>query len=134
MKKFIRDLRKFKKKKIFKGRCVIPKYEFECKKCHIVYEDLVTWDETGKYKGVQCPSCASKRKTKLMSTCGFQFANPEGTDRWNSESNGHDYRFNHNLPKVLDERRRAEESSHMGPNVYAPQNDLEVDRNWGEVK
>ena len=87
----------------------MPFYEFCCKKCKNVYEELTSHDPTGKYKDVACPSCKSKSKEKLMSACSYQFSNPEGTDRWNSESSGHDYRFHHNLPKVLAERQRAEE-------------------------
>lgn len=112
----------------------MPCYEFECKKCKKVYEEITSYDETDKYKGVQCPDCGSKSKRRLMSVCSFQFAQPEGTDRWNSESGGHDYRFHHNLPKVLKERQSAEEASKSGETPYNPINDLDNDNNWGEVK
>lgn len=110
---------------------IIPRYDFKCKKCNKVYEEFVAYDETGKYKSVACPSCSSKRKEKLLSSCGFMFSNPEGTDRWNSESTGHDYRFHHNLPKVIEERQRAEEASHVGNNPYNEINDLDNDDAWG---
>lgn len=112
----------------------MPRFDFLCKKCDEVYDDFVPHDEKGKYPGVICPHCGSKRKKKLLSVPNFQFAQPEGTDRWNSESTGHDYRFHHNLPKVIDERRRAEEASHMGSSPYNSINDLDNDAAWGEVK
>lgn len=112
----------------------MPRYDFECKKCNQVYEEFVQYDEKGKYPSVKCPACGSKKKKKLLSACSFTFANPEGTDRWNSESSGHDYRFHHNLPKVLDERRKAEEASHVGKTPYNSINDLDNDAAWGEVK
>ena len=112
----------------------MPTYDFECNKCKKVYEKFVVYDETGKYKDLKCPFCKSKSKKKLLSPCNFSFANPEGTDRWNSESNGHDYRFQHNLPKVLNERQKAEEASHVGANPYNEINDLDHDQSLGEVK
>jgi len=111
----------------------MPFYEFSCKKCNHNYEELTSHDPSGKYKDVSCPKCKSKSKKKLMSSCKCQFANPEGTDRWNSESSGHDYRFNHNLPKVLAERQKAEEAG-KNPNPYNKINDFENDSSWGEVK
>jgi putative FmdB family regulatory protein len=115
-------------------RFILPLYEFKCRKCFKVYEELTSCDSTGKYKTVKCPDCGSKSKEKLLSVCGFMFSNPEGTDRWNSETSGHDYRFHHNLPRVIEERRNAEEKSHMGTDVYNPINDLDNDNAWGEVK
>lgn len=112
----------------------MPQYEFECKKCKTVYAELTPYDDTGKYPKIKCPECGSKRKDKLLSVCNFQFAQPEGTSRWISDTHGHGYRFNHNLPKVIAERQAAEEASHMGADVYNPINDLENDANWGEVK
>lgn len=111
----------------------MPRYDFECKKCKKVYEEFTPYDETNKYKGVQCPDCGSKRKEKLVSACNFMFSNPQGTDRWNSDSCGHDYRFHHNLPKVIAERQAAEE--HGGSaEPYNQINDLENNDAWGEVK
>lgn len=118
---------------MIKERCIIPRYDFECGKCEKVFEEIVLYDETNKYKGVKCPFCGSKRKKKLVASCSFMFSNPEGTDRWNSESSGHDYRFHHNLPKVIAERQAAEE--HGGNSTpYNPINDLDNNDAWGEVK
>ncbi len=86
----------------------MPIYEFSCKNCKKKYDELVKYDETGKYPGVQCPDCGSKKKERLVSMVSFAFSNPVGTDRWNSESGGHDYRFKHNIPNVQRERQMAE--------------------------
>lgn len=112
----------------------MPRYDFECKKCGIEYDELVPYDETGKYKTVKCPACKSKKKTKLVSCGGYAFSNPEGTDRWTNESTGHDYRFRHNLPKVLDQRAKAEAASHVGPTPYRNIDDISSGKHFGEVK
>lgn len=118
---------------MIKERCIIPRYDFECGNCKKVFEEIVLYDETNKYKGVKCPFCASKRKKKIVASCNFMFSNPEGTNRWNSESSGHDYRFHHNLPKVIAERQAAEE--HGGNSApYNPINDLDNNDAWGEAK
>jgi len=112
----------------------MPLYEFQCKKCSTVYDEIVRFDETNKYKGVVCPHCGSKRKEKLLaSRVNFTFAQPEGTDRWNSDANGHDYRFKHKLPQVIAERQAAEEAGGSAE-PYNPINDIDSDTNWGEVK
>ncbi|RTK93297.1 MAG: zinc ribbon domain-containing protein [Neisseriaceae bacterium] len=112
----------------------MPKYDFECKKCKCTYEELAPFDKTGKYPDVTCPECGSKSKEKVMSSCAYTFANPVGTDKWTSESQGHDYRFKHNLPKVIKERRDAEIASKMGKQPYKHIDDLNKDNSWGEVK
>lgn len=111
----------------------MPNYSFSCLKCKETYEDLVPYDETEKYSTVKCPFCNSKRKTKLMTVCNFQFTNPEGTGRWISEATGHDYRFKHNLPKVIKQRKDAEIAG-KNPNPYNPINDLNSDKSWGKAK
>lgn len=70
----------------------------------------------------------------ILSACSFSFSNPEGTSRWNNADTGHDYRFKHNLPKVLNERKHAEEASHMGSDVYNQINDLEKPDVFGDAK
>lgn len=107
------------------------RYDFECKKCQHVYEEFTEYDEKGKYPKVKCPQCGSKSKIKLMSAPAFSFANPEGTDRWNSSSTGHDYRFKHNIPKVKEERAMAEAMSHMGANPYGAGGDADLDLDTG---
>lgn len=92
----------------------MPLYEFECKSCNKQYDEISRYDETGMYEDVECPHCGSKKKDKLVSACNYTFTNPVGTDKWNSESTGHDYRFKYNIPKVKKEREVAEAASHMG--------------------
>ena len=98
----------------------MPLYEFICNDCENTYEELASVsDET--YSGIKCPRCESLNKKKLPSNFAFKFGNPEGTDRWNSDSYGHDYRFKSKIPQVQAERANAEAFSHMGPQPY----------NWG---
>ena len=115
----------------------MPNYEFNCKKCKKKYEALTSYDESGKYKDVKCPHCNSKSKTKLMSACNHAFTNPVGTDRWNSDSSGHDYRFKHNIPNVQKEREMAQALSHMGTDPYGQadmlNNDIEMDTGIHDV-
>ena len=109
-------------------------YDFECKKCNTQYEELVDYDEKGKYPSVKCPACGSKRKIKLITCCAFNFTNPIGTSRWNSADTGHDYRFKHNIPKVKKEREMAEKLSIVGKNPYGNTNDLNMDTGIHDAK
>lgn len=116
----------------------MPVYEFECKKCKVVYDALSNFDKTGKYKNVICPECGSKSKKKMMSSPNFAFSNPEGTDRWNNTSTGHDYRFKHKIHKVKQERKIAEAVSHMGTDPYGSadmlKKDIEMDTGIHDAK
>ena len=112
----------------------MPKYDFECKKCKCTYEELAAFDETGKYPDVECPECGSKSKTKVMSSCSYNFSNPVGTDRWTSAAGGHDYRFRHNLPNVIKQREAAERASKGNPKPYKEIDYLNKDSSWGTVK
>ena len=98
------------------------------------YNEIVPYDETGKYKGVKCPHCGSKSKIKLISNINFNFSNPVGTDRWCSESQGHDYRFHHNLPNVKKEVENAKKKSHVGANPYNHIDDVSTGKYFGKVK
>lgn len=97
----------------------MPIYDFECKKCSKEYSELTEYDETGKYKGVKCPHCKSKRKTRLLGGCGpgpaAVFTNPKDTSKWDNFS----YRAGHNMENAKAERRAAEAQSHMGANPYS---------------
>lgn len=112
----------------------MPTYDFLCGKCDQVYEEITPYDPKEKYSKVVCPHCGSKKKKKLPSTCNFMFSNPEGTDRWNSDSTGHDYRWKHKQKDVRAEREAAQQGSHMGDSPYSQINDLERNDVWGEVK
>lgn len=104
----------------------MPNYVFQCKKCEKVYEELTSWDESGKYPSVKCPECGSGKKDKLATCCNFMFANPEGTDRWNSDTTGHDFRYKTKANKDRAEREMASKKSHMGgtDEIYRPMDDL----------
>lgn len=110
----------------------MPFYEFECKKCQHGYSELCNYDETGKYKGVKCPECGSKSKTKLISQVAApQFSNPRGTSKEDSFS----YKAGFNMEKAKDERRAAEAASHMGKDGgYTPIDDISSGKFEGEVK
>lgn len=110
----------------------MPFYLFQCKKCDTEYEELCSYDETKKYPGVCCPECGSKSKTQLPTTCNFQFAQPEGTDRWNSDSTGQDYRWKAKyLPKALKERQMAQQMSHMGATPYVDNSEKDINLDTG---
>lgn len=116
----------------------MPRYEFECEKCQCVYDiwSLMAEKDQNVKKG-KCPKCKSKKKKEIIGCPNFTFGNPVGTDRWNSDSTGHDYRFHHEMEKpggVIDQRKNAEEKSHVGATPYREINDLGNDKNWGEVK
>lgn len=112
----------------------MPIYTFRCKKCNEAYEELVSYDATGKYKSVKCPACNSKSKEKLVDCASFAFTNPVGTDRWNSEAQGHDYRYRYKAPAVAKEREMAQKLSHVGPNPYREIDDISSGKYFGEVK
>lgn len=80
-----------------------------------------------------CPNCGSKKKEKIISSCNFNFSNPIGTDRWNSETSGHDYRFKHKLPSVIEQRKNAEIAAKKAE-PYKKINDLNNNDAWGDVK
>jgi putative FmdB family regulatory protein len=112
----------------------MPVFDFKCEKCSLIYEALVKYDGSGKYPSIKCPKCKSKKKDKLTTGFNFNFTNPVGTDRWNDDSTGHDYRYKHNLPKVKETRKRAEAASHMGTQPYSEKRDVESGKYFGEVK
>ena len=105
----------------------MPIYEFECNDCDEKFEDLVPMRLHETCPETECPKCQSKSWTKIMSCSSFNFTNPEGTDRWNSGSSGHDYRFKHNIPKVKQERDMAEALSHMGSDPYGSPDQVKQD-------
>ena len=94
----------------------MPVYQFQCEKCDHMYEELTEYDEKGKYKGVKCPECKSKKKTKLISSMFIQ-----GTSaRDNIFSN----KAGKNMARAKNERRAAEAASHVGSTPYNKINDL----------
>lgn len=96
----------------------MPLYEFECEDCRFIYEELTSYDEKGLYEGVVCPKCNSCRKLKLASLPSVQFANPKESSKFESFT----YRAGYFMDKAREERRVAEEKSHMGntEEIYGP--------------
>lgn len=115
----------------------MPTYTFHCKECDENYDEICSYDKTGKYNKIKCPACGSKKKTKLVSGCAYAFGNVMMTDKWCSDTTGHDYRHKWNMNRpggVNDQRRNAEKKSHVGPTPYRKIDDLNDDKNWGKVK
>jgi putative FmdB family regulatory protein len=112
----------------------MPTYDFACNDCSEEFTELTPFDSSGAYSGVHCPKCGSSHKTKVFGSFCFSFSNPEGTDRWSSDSHGHDYRFKHNLPKVVAERAAAEMASHMGGSPYNEIDDITSGEHFGDIK
>ena len=113
----------------------MPFYDFKCSECDFVYCERSSYDETGVYEGVICPECGAEKKEKLFNTSiSFNFANPVGTDRWNSMTSGHDYRYKHNAPDIAANRQNAEDQSHMGKEPYNPIDDVSSGKHFGEVE
>ena len=116
----------------------MPRYELECKKCSEVYD---LWssisDKTSNYKKIACPNCVSKSKQEVYGVPSVKFENPVGTDRWHSDSKGHDYRHKYNMDRkggVRDQRKNAEKKSHVGPTPYRRIDDISSGKHFGEVK
>lgn len=114
----------------------MPMYEFKCDKCKVVYSEITNYDETGKYKGVKCPDCGSKKKTKLFSVCNVKFSNPRESSKWDNFS----YRAGKTMEEAQECRRNAQAASHVGPDPYGPAAaaqiaaDINNDSLYGEVK
>jgi putative FmdB family regulatory protein len=51
----------------------MPIYEYRCDECNKEFEEVVLGEAE-----VQCPSCASKKTHKLMSTCRTRFGGNSG--------------------------------------------------------
>lgn len=108
----------------------MPIYEFVCKNCEHQWDELTKYDPASEHPDVKCPECRSVKKERLIGIPNFNFSNPIGTGRWTSDGVGHDYRHNWNIEhRVRPERKRAEETSHMGPNPYSDttEEDIKLD-------
>lgn len=116
----------------------MPIYEFKCKKCNFIYDVFSNINEKEiNVKKAKCEKCNSKSKEEIIGVPSYKFSNPVGTDKWNSDSKGHDYRHNYNMDRkggVRDQRRMAEESSHVGANPYNTIDDISSGEHFGEVK
>lgn len=108
----------------------MPNYEFVCGSCKKTYSSLEPFDPTGKYKDVRCTHCNSKKK-KMKPTAGnIKFTNPQDTSKFDNFS----YRAGYNLEKAQNERRAAEDQSHMGSAPYNGIDDISGGDFFGEVE
>lgn len=116
----------------------MPIYEMRCDGCggdYDVWSSMSKKDES--VKEARCPSCGSGDKTEIVGCPSVSFTNPVGTDRWNSESRGHDYRFKHNMDKpggTREQRARAARASKVGAEPYRRIDDISSGKHFGEVK
>ena len=101
----------------------MPLFEFSCRQCETVFEEITKFDETGVYSGVVCPQCGSGEKEKLISIPAAPV--PHDT---------HDWQYNNKLPKAMKEREMAEKASHMGSQPYNPLDDISSGNHFGNVK
>ena len=116
----------------------MPIYEMKCDGCGEVYD---VWSSMSKkessVKEATCPACGVADKTEIVGAPSVNFTNPVGTDRWNSESKGHDYRFRHNMDKpggTRDQRAAAARASKVGAEPYRRIDDISSGKHFGEVK
>ena len=88
----------------------MPIYEFQCKKCNKEDEELSSFDVSGKYPDIKCPSCGSIKKDKLVSVPATVY------------SGGGNETFTHKAGRLMEkakgERRMAEQFSHMGADPF----------------
>ena len=116
----------------------MPRYEMHCEKCEELYDVWCSMSEKDSaVDAASCPSCGSSKKHEVFGCPSISFANPVGTDRWNSESRGHDYRFKHNMDKpggTRDQRAAAARASKVGSEPYRRIDDISSGRHFGEVK
>lgn len=116
----------------------MPRYEMKCNGCGEVYD---VWSSmSSKESAVAaagCPSCGSVEKHEMFGCPAVSFSNPVGTDRWSSESKGHDYRFKYNMDRPggpKDQRAAAARASKVGARPYRKIDDISSGQHFGEVK
>lgn len=116
----------------------MPRYEFKCESCECIYDVWSSMAEkSSSVKKAGCPDCGSKKKSEVMGCPSVKFADPVGTDRWNSDSKGHDYRFKYNMDKpggTRDQRAAAARASKVGAEPYRRIDDISSGKHFGEVK
>lgn len=116
----------------------MPFYEFKCDKCEEFFDIQASMSEKDNIiNKIKCPKCKSKKVFEIVGCPSVKFSNPVGTDRWHSDSKGHDYRHKWNMDRpggVRDQRKNAEEKSHMGKTPYRNIDDISSGKHFGEVK
>ena len=115
----------------------MPRYEFQCESGEVYDVWAKMADKDKDVKAAKCPKCNSKSKEEIMGAPSVKFSNPVGTDRWNSESKGHDYRYKYNMDKpggTRDQRSRAAAASRVGAEPYRKIDDVVGGKHFGDVK
>lgn len=116
----------------------MPMYEMQCENCKEIYDVWSSMSQKEQtVKEATCPACQSNQKMEIIGCPSVSFSNPVGTDRWNSESKGHDYRHKYNMDRPggpRDQRAIAARASKVGPNPYRKIDDISSGKNFGEVK
>jgi len=109
-----------------------------CEKCEEIYDVWASMSKKEEAVEVAiCPKCGSRDKSESYGACSVSFSNPVGTDRWNSDSKGHDYRHKHNMDRqggVRDQRIAAERASIVGKEPYRKIDDVSSGKHFGEVE
>lgn len=93
----------------------MPIYEFECKRCHQVFEELCSFEDT---QTLTCPACSSKRLQRVLAgnAVTAMFKDPRGT----SKADNFDYMAHHNYQKAQQESRAARQAAGKYANPYKP--------------
>lgn len=115
----------------------MPRYEFSCEECNEIFDIWSNMSEKEEnVKKAKCPKCESINIFENLG-CSVSFVNPTGTDKWNSDSKGHDYRYKYNMDRpggVRDQRKHAEAHSRVGNDPYRKIDDISSGKHFGEVK
>lgn len=111
----------------------MPVYDFECRGCGKNYDEYAPFDKSGEYPGVSCPGCGSLEKNKIPSPFSVAFKDPMQSSKWTDNFN---YRAEHLMHRGAEERRQAEQNSHMGTRPYGEVNnsDFDIPGAFDEVK
>ena len=107
-------------------RCIIPTYNFECKKCKAFFEEICTFAEyEDNFKSIRCPEGKSKslKKNVIGGPPGAVFANPRESSKWDN--------WYYRQGKTWEEakmQRAAAEAAHKGRNPYKHTDDTDNGR------
>ncbi len=105
----------------------MPSYSFSCVKCGHIFDELCLWEEIAK---TQCQKCKSKKLNRIFGAPNIVFADPRGTSKFDNFG----YRAGYNMEKAKNDRRTAENASHMGADPYQKIDDLNIGNYFGKVK
>jgi len=98
----------------------MPIYVFCCKnpKCKTEKFEHFSFkirDTEELVKEIECPACEQKEIVTMVTSAAVKFTNPRGTSKWDNFS----YRAGYTMDEAKEQRRFAQEHSHVGPNPYS---------------